>query len=239
MHLNVAPRRLVMPHVRVLTDLGKRQKPLDIYGHVEDKNFSRLDYLGYSKRHAALKLGALRFNFCRNVHPDPCFSMRIQKDNRALVCRFDFGRSIISGQPIAELIFERFPLTLALTLLGTAISIIIAILLGVVSAVRRWSFWDYLGMVFSQIGMAIPSFWLGILLLLLLSVKVKLFPRFGVGTADTTFKHLILPSLSLGIASAAVLLRLTKTSMVEELSKEYIVNQKNKQNKAESGIVKI
>ncbi len=108
------------------------------------------------------------------------------------VFRFDFGRSMISGQPVAELILERFPLTLSIALLGIAISIIIAIPLGVVSAVRRWSFWDYVGMVFSQIGMAIPSFWLGILLLLLLSVKVKLFPLFGAGT----FNHLILPSFS-------------------------------------------
>ena len=112
------------------------------------------------------------------------------------VIRFDFGNSMISGEPVTKLIFERFPLTLALALLGIAISIIIAIPLGVISAVRRWSFWDYLGMVFSQIGMAIPSFWLGILLLYLLSVKVKLFPLFGSGT----FRHLILPAFSLGFA---------------------------------------
>ena len=140
------------------------------------------------------------------------------------VFHFDFGRSMISGQPVTKLIFERFPLTLSLALLGMVISIIIAIPLGVISAVKRWSFWDYLGMVFSQIGMAIPSFWLGILLLLLLSVKVKLFPLFGSGT----FKHLVLPSISLGIARAAVLLRMTRASMLEELSKEYVTTAKSK-----------
>ena len=82
--------------VRVLTDLGKRQKPLDIYGHAEDENFSRLDYLEYSKGHAigsntALELGALSLNFCRNVHPDPCFSIRIQKGDRTLVYIADTG----------------------------------------------------------------------------------------------------------------------------------------------------
>ena len=85
-------------------------------------------------------------------------------------------------------------------------------------------FWDYLGLVFSQIGMAVPSFWLGIMLLLLLSVKVRLFPLFGSGS----LYHLILPALSLGLARAAVLLRLTRASMVEELSKEYIVTARSK-----------
>ncbi len=140
------------------------------------------------------------------------------------VVRFDFDNSMVTGQPVTRLILERLPLTLTLALLGLVISILISIPLGVVSAVKRWSFWDYLGMVFSQIGMAIPSFWLGILLLLLLSVKVQLFPLFGSGT----LKHLILPAISLGIARAAVLLRLTRASMVEELSKEYIVAARSK-----------
>jgi peptide/nickel transport system permease protein len=140
------------------------------------------------------------------------------------VIRFDFGDSMISGQPVTRLILERFPLTLSLALMGIVISIIIAIPLGVISAVKRWSFWDYLGMVFSQIGMAVPSFWLGILLLLLLSVKFKIFPLFGSGT----IMHLILPAVSLGIARAAVLLRLTRASMTEELSKEYVVTARSK-----------
>ena len=140
------------------------------------------------------------------------------------VLRFNFGVSMISGQPVTRLILERFPLTLSLALLGIVLSIIIAIPLGVISAVKRWSFWDYTGMGFSQIGMAVPSFWLGILLLLLFSVKIKLFPLFGSGS----FKHLILPAISLGIARAAVLLRLTRASMAEELSKEYVVAARSK-----------
>ncbi|MDJ0819395.1 MAG: ABC transporter permease [Desulfobacterales bacterium] len=140
------------------------------------------------------------------------------------VIRFDFGRSMISGQPVILLILERFPLTFSLALLGIVISIVIAIPLGVVSAVKRWSIWDYGGMIFSQIGMALPSFWLGILLLLLFSVKFKIFPLFGSGTV----MHLILPAISLGIARAAVLLRLTRASMAEELSKEYVIAARSK-----------
>ncbi len=140
------------------------------------------------------------------------------------ILRFDFGRSMISGQPVSQLILERFPLTLTLALMGMMLSIFVASPLGVISAVKRWSVWDYFGMVLSQVGMAIPSFWLGILLLLILSVKVKLFPLFGSGT----IKHLILPAISLGIARAAVLLRLTRASMLEELSKEYVITARAK-----------
>jgi len=140
------------------------------------------------------------------------------------IVRFDFGTSMISGQPVTELILERFPITLSLAVMGIVISILIAIPLGVLSAVKRWSLWDYLGMVFSQMGMAIPSFWLGIMALLIFAVRIKIFPLFGSGS----IRHLILPALSLGIARAAVLLRLTRASMVEELSKEYVITARAK-----------
>jgi ABC-type dipeptide/oligopeptide/nickel transport system permease component len=140
------------------------------------------------------------------------------------VLRFDFGRSLISNQPVLSLILERFPLTLSLALLGMLFSILLAVPLGVASAVRRWSFWDYLGMGISQLGMALPSFWLGILLLLALAVRVRLFPLFGAGG----LRHLVLPAVSLGLAQAAIQLRLTRASMIEELAKEYVVTARAK-----------
>ena len=140
------------------------------------------------------------------------------------IVRFDFGESLISGESVRELIFERFALTITLALLGIILGIIIAIPLGVLSAVKRWSFWDYFGMVFSQIGMAVPSFWLAIILLLLFAVQFPIFPLFGVGS----LKHLVLPAVSLGFARAAVILRLTRASMVEELSKEYVITARAK-----------
>jgi peptide/nickel transport system permease protein len=140
------------------------------------------------------------------------------------IATLDFGKSMATGQPVIGLILQRFPLTLTLALLGLAISVALAIPLGILSAVRRWSGWDYLGMAFSQVGMAVPSFWLGILLLLLLAVRIRLFPLFGSGS----FRHLVLPAVSLGFARAAVLLRLTRASMVEELSREYVVTARAK-----------
>ena len=135
------------------------------------------------------------------------------------VLRLDFGESFSTGQPVTALILERFPLTLSLALLGMLIGLAVAIPLGVVSAVHRGSAWDFAGLALSQVGMAIPSFWLGILLLLFFSVKLRLFPLFGSGS----LRHLVLPALSLGLARAAVLLRLARAAMVEELGKEYIV----------------
>ena len=81
---------------RILTDLGERNQPLEIYGHAEDKNFDGLSYLQYSTGYAIdtradLQLGPLKFNFCRNIHPDPCFSMRIEKNNLVLVYIADTG----------------------------------------------------------------------------------------------------------------------------------------------------
>ena len=140
------------------------------------------------------------------------------------IVRFDFGESLTSGEPVIKLILERFPLTLSLALMGIAISLLIALPLGVLSAVKRWSFWDYMGMVISQLGMAIPSFWLGIMLLLLFAVMIPIFPLFGSGT----LRHLLLPAIALGFARAAVLLRLTRASMIEELSKEYVVTARAK-----------
>ncbi|MBI9106298.1 MAG: ABC transporter permease [Spirochaetales bacterium] len=140
------------------------------------------------------------------------------------IARFDFGESMISGESVNKLIYERFPLTITLAFMGIILGIVIAIPLGVLSAVKRWSFWDYFGMVFSQIGMAVPSFWLGIILLLLFAVRFPIFPLFGIGS----LKHLILPAFSLGFARAAVILRLTRASMVEELSKEYVITARAK-----------
>lgn len=140
------------------------------------------------------------------------------------IVRFDLGNSMISGEPVSKLILERFPLTLTLAIFGILLGVVIAIPIGVLSAVKRWSAWDYLGLVLSQLGMAIPSFWLGIILLLVFAVKIPIFPLFGAETLG----HLVLPAFSLGFARAAVILRHTRASMVEELSKEYIITAKAK-----------
>jgi peptide/nickel transport system permease protein len=95
---------------------------------------------------------------------------------------------MISGEPVTKLIFERFPLTLTLALMGIAIGILVAIRWGVVGGKTMVS-WDYFGLVFSQAGMAIQSFWLGMVLLLLFAVKYPFSPF----SAPESFAHYILP----------------------------------------------
>jgi ribonuclease BN (tRNA processing enzyme) len=81
---------------RILMDLDKRIRPLKIYGHAEDNNFAGLNYLSYSTGYALdaqtnLQLGSLKFSFCRNIHPDPCFSIRIEENSRTFVYISDTG----------------------------------------------------------------------------------------------------------------------------------------------------
>ncbi|MDR1316897.1 MAG: ABC transporter permease [Spirochaetales bacterium] len=140
------------------------------------------------------------------------------------ILRFDFGSSLLSEEKVSTLILSRFPLTLLLALAGMGIAYMLALPLGILSAVKRWSFWDYAGMIFSQIGMAVPSFWLAILLLFVFSVWLRIFPLFG---GDTPV-HLVLPVLAMGINRAAVLVRMVRTSMSVELGREYIITAVSK-----------
>mgnify|MGYP006271865841 CR=1 FL=1 len=138
--------------------------------------------------------------------------------------RLDFGRSFLSGKPVRALIIERLPVTLLLAGLAFVFSLVVAIPLGVASAVRRGSLIDYLGIVYSQLGMAIPGFWLGILLLLVFSVRLGLFPLFG---ADS-LAHFVLPALALGVSRSAVLVRIVRGSAVQELEREYVLTAESK-----------
>jgi len=116
-------------------------------------------------------------------------------------------------------ILERFPLTFLLASMSFLFSLLIAIPIGVLSAVHRWGPVDYLGMIYSQLGMALPGFWLGILLLLTFSVRWPLFPLFG---ADS-LSHLVLPMVALGLGRSALLVRYVRASTLEELGREYVV----------------
>ncbi len=133
--------------------------------------------------------------------------------------RLDFGTSFFSQEPVLDLILDRFPLTALLAISSFLVSLLVAIPIGVIAAVKRWTVWDGLGLMFAQVGMAVPSFWLAILLLMLFSVRLGLFPLFG---ADS-FMHWILPVVTLATERAAVLVRFVRASMVEELEKEYVL----------------
>jgi len=115
-------------------------------------------------------------------------------------------------------VLERFPATIQLTLAGMAIALLIAIPLGVVAAIRRYSFLDNLCTALAVSGQAMPIFWLGLMLIILFAVKFHLLPASGRGT----FLHLLMPAFTLGASLAPITMRMTRSKMLDILSADYI-----------------
>lgn len=130
----------------------------------------------------------------------------------------DFGRSTVSRVPVTEEIFTRLPATLELTLASMAVAIAFGLLFGIVSAIRHNTLVDRGTMLLALIGICTPSFWLGLILLLVFSVKLGWFPSTGAGGLS----HLILPAVTLGVGAAAVIARVTRSSMIEVFSEDFI-----------------
>lgn len=138
----------------------------------------------------------------------------------------DLGYSYAYNTNVTELIMERFPNTIILTVAALLIALLIGIPAGIVSAYKRNTFVDYLVMVISLVGVSMPVFWLGVMLVLVFSVNLGLLPATGMGNwstgADVFFQHLALPSLTLATIPMANFARITRSSMLEVLSQDYI-----------------
>jgi peptide/nickel transport system permease protein len=132
--------------------------------------------------------------------------------------RGDLGTSIRSHEPVAREIGRRFPATLLLALTSIGVAALVALPLGVLAAMRKGRPADYLSGFASMVSLSIPTFCLGPLLVLLLSVRLPLFPVGGSGTA----RHLVLPAFTLGTGMAALLARMVRASLLEEIGKEYV-----------------
>jgi peptide/nickel transport system permease protein len=130
----------------------------------------------------------------------------------------DLGISFNYRIPVVELYFERLPNSLQLAFAATLISLLIGIPAGLISAVRVNSSWDNLGKGVALLGLSIPGFWLGLVLILVFSVWLELLPTGGKGD----WRNVVMPSVALGWYFAASLLRLTRSSMLEVLRSEYI-----------------
>jgi peptide/nickel transport system permease protein len=131
----------------------------------------------------------------------------------------DLGKSVAGdNRPALALILERFPASLKLALVALVISILIGIPLGVLSAVKRGSFWDGFARLLALLGQSLPAFWLGIVLMYFISVKLRLLPTSGYGG----IRHFILPAATMGLFTVAAVTRLTRSSMLEVLDSEYI-----------------
>ena len=155
---------------------------------------------------------------------DPLPVQYVKWAGRAL--RGDLGESIRTKEPVLRLIGQKLPITLQLAAYSLVIALLIAIPAGVLAAVRRNTAWDYLASGVSLCGVSIPNFWLGIMLILLLSVRLQWLPASGfVSPFEDLWgntQRLLMPAVVLGAALAAVLMRQTRNSMIEVLSADYI-----------------
>lgn len=157
---------------------------------------------------------ALRENMGLN---DP-FLAQYLRFLKGLLFHFDLGNSYISGSSVTKTLLAVFPNTLKLTGFSLLIAVFFGILLGVLSAVKRGTFVDKLVMIISMVGIAMPIFWTGILLILLFSVRLRWLPPSGF----SNFKAMLMPAFALGLQSSAIIMRMTRSSMLEVLNQDYI-----------------
>ena len=135
-----------------------------------------------------------------------------------ILLHFDLGTSYATRQPVIDSILARFPNTLVLAVLSMCLSSILGISMGIFSAVRQYSVMDHVVVVVALVFASMPGFWLGLMLLILFSLRLGWLPSFGA----TSFRHFILPTITVAMPSAAGLLRLTRSTMLETIRKEYI-----------------
>ena len=136
----------------------------------------------------------------------------------------DLGQSYRTGVPVVEEIAARFPVTLKIAVMAMFIAVFIGIPVGIISAVRQYSFADIVATMSALAFTSIPAFWLGLLLILLLSVQLHLLPAIG----SDSWKHLIMPSVSLAAAQMATIMRMSRSTMLEVIRQDYIRTAKAK-----------
>ncbi len=138
----------------------------------------------------------------------------------------DFGYSVRSGQAVLPEILSRFPLTLELALLAMVIALVLGIPIGVIAAVKRDSMLDLAGRIFALVGLALPNFWLGTLIILVLSLYFQILPNSGDYTdflqnPIANLQQMIFPAITLGFAFSASVMRTTRSALLEELRQDY------------------
>ncbi|MBP0617425.1 ABC transporter permease [Jiella mangrovi] len=140
----------------------------------------------------------------------------------------DFGRSYALNRPVIDIVMERFSATLLLAGASLLLATVFGLLAGIVSAVRQFGFADKAITLAVLIGISVPSFWLGLLLILFFAVRIKLFPAsgmvaiYGGGGPLDILHHLVLPAITLALVATGVIARLTRTAMLEVLRQDYI-----------------
>lgn len=132
--------------------------------------------------------------------------------------RGDMGFSLKNNQPVLQEIMTRLPITLELAIFSTIITIVLGMLAGIISAIRPYSILDTVVMVVALLGISLPSFWFGLMLMYSFSVKIQIFPVAGWDS----IMHIVLPAFTLGAGGAAIVARMTRSSMLEVIRQDYI-----------------
>lgn len=149
----------------------------------------------------------------------------IQYANWAVdVLQGDLRESYYEEKPVTEMIIDRVPATFELAAAGMVVALLIAIPTGIISAVHKGQAPDYVSQFGALIGVSMPNFWLGYLLIIVFALNLDLFPTYGVGGID----NLVLPAVTLGSGMAAIVTRLVRSSMLEVLDQEYIDTARSK-----------
>jgi peptide/nickel transport system permease protein len=138
--------------------------------------------------------------------------------------RGDLGYSIRTKRPVTQEIGDNYLSTLQLAFAGLFLAALLGTALGIIAAVKQYSWVDAGSMMFALIGVSMPSFWLGLLLIFTFSLRFRLFPATGGGD----LKHLVLPALTLGLGASAIIARLVRSSMLEVLRQEYVTTARAK-----------
>lgn len=136
----------------------------------------------------------------------------------------DLGYSIRSKRPVMTEILDNLPSTMLLAATGLGIALVIGLTLGVIAAVKQNTWADISAMIIAMLGVSMPSFWLGLLLIFTFSLRLNWFPATGGGD----LRHLVLPATTLGLGASAIIARLTRSTMLEVLRQEYIITARAK-----------
>ena len=136
----------------------------------------------------------------------------------------DLGKSLVTRRAVLAEVTARMPATAELAIASLLVAVTVGMIVGVISATRQYSLMDHGIMIVALLGVSVPVFWLGLMLILLLSVELHWFPTGGAGT----FMQLVLPALTLGASSTAIIARMTRSSMLEVVRQDYIRTARSK-----------
>jgi len=147
------------------------------------------------------------------------------------ILTFDLGQSVQSQKPVSQMLLTRYPNTLVLATSSMIIATLVGLIAGIISGVKQYSIFDYTSMFVALIGISFPTFWIGLVLMYIFSVELRILPVSGLPAEWWTIdglRHLILPAITLGVYSAALIARMTRSSILDILQNDYIRTAKAK-----------